>query len=64
VVSTVVKRGAAIGANATIICGVTIGEGAMVGAGSTVTHDVPAKSLLVGNPGRVIGPWPRVAARR
>ena len=58
VVPTLVKRGASIGANATIVCGITIGEGALVGAGSTVTHDVPPYSLVVGNPGRVIGPWP------
>ncbi len=54
VVSTVVGRGASIGANATIICGVTIGEGALVGAGSVVTRDVPAHSLVAGNPARVI----------
>jgi len=56
VVSTLVKRGAAIGANATIVCGVTIGEGAMVGAGSTITRDVPARSLVLGSPGRVVVP--------
>ena len=58
VVPTLVKREAAIGANATIVCGVTIGEGAMVGAGSTVTADVPARSLVLGSPGRVVGPRP------
>jgi UDP-2-acetamido-3-amino-2,3-dideoxy-glucuronate N-acetyltransferase len=56
---TLVRRGASIGASATIICGVTIGEGAMVGAGATVTHDVPAGTLVVGNPARVVGPRPR-----
>jgi UDP-2-acetamido-3-amino-2,3-dideoxy-glucuronate N-acetyltransferase len=56
VVPTLVKRGAAIGANATIVCGVTIGEGAMVGAGSTITRDVPAHTLVVGTPGRVVAP--------
>ena len=56
VLPTLVKRGAAIGANATIVCGVTIGEGAMVGAGSTITHDVPARSLVLGSPGRVVVP--------
>lgn len=50
---TVVKRGASIGANATILPGVTIGEGAMVGAGSVVTRDVPPRTLVVGNPARV-----------
>jgi UDP-2-acetamido-3-amino-2,3-dideoxy-glucuronate N-acetyltransferase len=54
IVPTLVKRGAAIGANATIVCGVTIGEGAMVGAGSTVTRDVPAAALVVGTPARVV----------
>ncbi len=56
---TIVKRGASIGANATIVCGVTIGEGALVGAGSVVTRDVPPHTLVRGNPARVAGPWPR-----
>ncbi|MPZ15413.1 MAG: N-acetyltransferase, partial [Chloroflexi bacterium] len=56
---TVVKRGARIGANATIVCGVTIGEDAMVGAGSVVTRDVPPTVLVRGNPARVAGPAPR-----
>jgi UDP-2-acetamido-3-amino-2,3-dideoxy-glucuronate N-acetyltransferase len=47
---TIVKKGAAIGANATIRCGITIGEGALVGAGSVVTKDVPAHATVVGNP--------------
>ncbi len=47
---TLVKKGAAIGSNATILCGVTIGEYAVVGAGSVVTHDVPGYSIVVGNP--------------
>ena len=49
---TLVRRGAAIGANATIVCGVTIGEKALVGAGSVVADDVPAYALVVGNPAR------------
>jgi UDP-2-acetamido-3-amino-2,3-dideoxy-glucuronate N-acetyltransferase len=52
---TLVKKGATIGANATIICGVTIGEYAMIGAGSVVTKDVPPYALIVGNPGKQIG---------
>jgi len=56
VLPTLVKRGAAIGANATIVCGVTIGEAAMVGAGSTITRDVPDHSLVLGSPGRVVAP--------
>jgi UDP-2-acetamido-3-amino-2,3-dideoxy-glucuronate N-acetyltransferase len=52
---TLVRRGASIGANATVVCGVTIGEQAMVGAGSVVTRDVPAHALVVGNPAHRIG---------
>jgi UDP-2-acetamido-3-amino-2,3-dideoxy-glucuronate N-acetyltransferase len=52
---TVVKKGASIGANATIVCGVTIGEYALVGAGSVVTRDVPAYALVYGNPAKVRG---------
>jgi UDP-2-acetamido-3-amino-2,3-dideoxy-glucuronate N-acetyltransferase len=52
---TLVKKGATIGANATIICGITIGEYAMIGAGSVVTKDVPPYALIVGNPARQIG---------
>jgi UDP-2-acetamido-3-amino-2,3-dideoxy-glucuronate N-acetyltransferase len=49
-IETTVKRGASIGANCTIICGITIGEYAMVGAGSVVTKDVPDYTLVFGNP--------------
>ncbi len=49
---TLVKRGSTIGANATIVCGVTIGEYALVGAGSVVTRDVPAYALVYGNPAK------------
>jgi len=52
---TLIKTGAAIGANSTIRCGITIGEWAMVGAGSVVTHDVPAHGLVYGNPARLHG---------
>lgn len=52
---TLVKKSATIGANATIVCGVTIGEYAMIGSGAVVTKDVPAYALIVGNPGNVIG---------
>jgi UDP-2-acetamido-3-amino-2,3-dideoxy-glucuronate N-acetyltransferase len=54
IVPTRVRRGAAIGANATIVCGVTLGPYCMVGAGSTVTHDVPPHALVVGSPARVV----------
>lgn len=53
--STLVKKGASIGANSTIICGVTIGEYAMIGSGCVVTKDVPPYALVVGNPGSIIG---------
>lgn len=52
---TLVKKGASIGANATIVCGNTIGEYAFVGAGSVVTKDVPAYAMVYGNPARVHG---------
>jgi len=52
---TLVRRGASIGANATIVCGVTVGERALVGAGSVVTADVPAYALVAGNPARRVG---------
>jgi UDP-2-acetamido-3-amino-2,3-dideoxy-glucuronate N-acetyltransferase len=52
---TLVKKGASIGANATIICGHDIGEYAFIGAGTVVTRDVPPYALIVGNPGRQSG---------
>ena len=52
---TLLRKGCSVGANATIVCGVTIGEYAMVGAGSVVTHDVPPHALVYGNPARVHG---------
>ena len=52
---TLIKKGASIGANATIICGVTIGEYAFIGAGSVVTRDIPPYSLFYGNPARLYG---------
>ena len=51
---TLVKRGASIGSNATLLCGITIGEGAIVGAGSVVTKDVPPGAIVAGNPARVM----------
>jgi UDP-2-acetamido-3-amino-2,3-dideoxy-glucuronate N-acetyltransferase len=52
---TLVKRGASIGANATIVCGATLGEYAFIGAGAVVTSDVPAYGLMVGVPARRVG---------
>lgn len=54
-IPTLVRRGAAIGSNATLVCGVTIGERAVVGAGAVVTRDVPDHAIVAGNPARVIG---------
>lgn len=56
VVTTLVKKGASIGTSSTILCGVTIGENAIVGAGSVVTKDVPANSIVAGVPARALKP--------
>ena len=53
-VETFVKKGASIGSNATILCGITIGENALVGAGAVVVKDVPNNAIVAGNPARVI----------
>ena len=53
-VPTLVKRGASIGSSATLLCGVTIGENAIVGAGSVVSKDVPPDTIVAGNPARVL----------
>ncbi len=60
---TVVKRGASIGANATIVCGNTLGEYCLIGAGAVITHDVPAYALMAGVPARRIG-WVSRLGRR
>lgn len=54
-IKTLVKEGASIGANATIVCGTTLGKHCMIGAGAVVTKDIPDYALVVGNPGKVIG---------
>jgi acetyltransferase-like isoleucine patch superfamily enzyme len=51
---TLIKRGASIGSNSTILCGVTIGEGAIIGAGSVVTKDIPALTIAAGVPARIL----------
>jgi acetyltransferase-like isoleucine patch superfamily enzyme len=56
---TLVKKGASIGSGATILCKVTIGEGAIVGAGSVVTKDVPANTIVAGNPARIMRTIPQ-----
>ena len=55
VCKTYIKKGASIGANATVVCDVTVGEYAMIGAGSVVTRDVPRQGLVQGNPAKLIG---------
>jgi len=60
---TLVKRGATIGANATIVCGITIGEYAFVAAGAVVTRDVPAHGLVVGTPARRTGWFSRAGEK-
>ena len=52
---TLIKRGATIGANVTIVCGNTVGEYALIGAGSVITKDVPAYALMIGNPAKLKG---------
>jgi acetyltransferase-like isoleucine patch superfamily enzyme len=58
-VATLVKRGASIGSSATLLCGVTVGEYAMVGAGSVVTKDVPPYTVVAGIPARVLKTLPK-----
>lgn len=51
---TLIKRGASIGSSATLLCGITVGEGAIIGAGSVVTKDVPAYAVVAGNPAKIL----------
>jgi acetyltransferase-like isoleucine patch superfamily enzyme len=60
---TTVKRGASIGSGATLLCGITIGENALIGAGAVVTRDVPDHAIVVGVPARIIGDVRTVAPR-
>jgi UDP-2-acetamido-3-amino-2,3-dideoxy-glucuronate N-acetyltransferase len=62
-IRTVVKEGASLGANSTIVCGHTIGKAALVGAGAVVTKDVPDFALVVGNPARIVG-WVSEAGKK
>lgn len=62
-INTLVKEGASIGANATIVCGHTLGKHCLIGAGTVVTKDVPDYALVVGNPGRVVG-WVSEAGKK
>lgn len=62
-VRTLLQKGTSVGANATVLCGLTLGRYAMIGAGAVVTRDVPPHALVVGNPGRVVGHVCRCGAR-
>lgn len=62
-IPTLVKEGASLGANSTIVCGITIGRFAFVGAGAVVTKDVPDFAMVVGNPARIIG-WMSEAGKK
>lgn len=62
-VKTLVKEGASIGANATIVCGHTLGKHCLIGAGAVVTKDVPDYALVVGNPARIVG-WVSEAGKK
>lgn len=62
-IKTLVKEGTSIGANATIICGHTIGKHSLIGAGAVVTKDVPDYALVIGNPAKVIG-WVSEAGKK
>jgi acetyltransferase-like isoleucine patch superfamily enzyme len=53
-VPTLIKRGASIGSSVTLLCGITVGENAIVGAGSVVTKDVPADTIVAGNPAQTL----------
>jgi acetyltransferase-like isoleucine patch superfamily enzyme len=53
-IKTVIKRGASIGSSATLLCGITVGENAIIGVGSVVTKDVPSNTIVAGNPARVL----------
>jgi acetyltransferase-like isoleucine patch superfamily enzyme len=55
VVPTMVRKGASVGANVTVVCGVELGSYCMIGAGAVVTKDVPPHALVLGNPGRIVG---------
>jgi len=60
---TLVRRGATLGANCTVVCGLTIGQYAFIGAGAVVVKDVPDFALVIGNPGRIIG-WMCICGNR
>jgi UDP-2-acetamido-3-amino-2,3-dideoxy-glucuronate N-acetyltransferase len=61
-IPTLVRRGASIGSGAVLLCGITIGENALIGAGSVVTKDVPAGATVAGNPARIVQPRKAVTA--
>ena len=62
-INTLIKEGASIGANATIVCGHTVGRHCLIGAGSVVTKDIPDYALVIGNPGKIVG-WVSEAGKK
>jgi UDP-2-acetamido-3-amino-2,3-dideoxy-glucuronate N-acetyltransferase len=62
-IKTLVKEGASLGANSTIVCGHTLGKHCLIGAGAVVTKDIPDYALVVGNPGRIVG-WVSEAGKK
>ena len=64
VVETYIKKGASIGSSSTILCGVTIGENAIIGAGSVVTKNVPANTVVAGVPAKIIRSLPKQSAQK
>ena len=63
-VRTLVKRGASIGSGAILLCGLTVGENALIGAGSVVTRDVPPNAVVAGNPARMLNPLAQPVSRK
>ena len=63
-IPTLVKQGASIGSGAVLLCGITIGEKALIGAGSVVTRDVPAGAVVAGNPARIVTAMSKLASRQ
>ena len=59
-IKTLIKKGASIGSNVTLICGITVGENSLIGAGSVVTKDIPDNVIVVGNPAKILKSLPKI----